>query len=84
MKSLTPTAAGGRTQAGVATELLSRGEALDAVDLGDDHGGQDWSHTGQAAHMLKRRTLLKQAFQGFLILADARGQFLQERQLLGQ
>ena len=29
-----------------ATKLLSRGEALDAVDLADDHGGQDWSHTG--------------------------------------
>ena len=37
---------GGRTQAGVATKFLSRGEALDAVDLADDHGGQDWSHTG--------------------------------------
>ena len=42
----------------------------------DDHGSQDRSHTGKAAHMLERRTLLKQAFQGFLILADARGQFL--------
>jgi hypothetical protein len=41
-----PAAVGRGTQAGVATKLLSRGEALDAVDLGDDHGGQDWSHTG--------------------------------------
>jgi hypothetical protein len=74
---------GGRTQAGIATKLLSRGKALDAVDLADDHGGQDRSHTGQAAHMLERRTLLKQAFQGFLIFMDTHGQFLQECQLLG-
>jgi hypothetical protein len=32
--------------------------------------------------MLQRWTLLKQAFQGFLIHADAHGQFLSERQLL--
>src|SRR4029077_16068448 len=62
LKGLTPAAAGGRTQAGVATKLLSRGEALDAINLGDDHGGQDRSHTGKAAHVLERRTLLKQAF----------------------
>ena len=76
LEGLTSAAAGGRTQTGVAAELLSRGEALDAVDLGDDHSGQDRSHTGKAAHVLERRTLLKQAFQGFLILADAHGQFL--------
>src|SRR4029077_11788589 len=70
LEGLTPAAAGGRTQTGVAAELLSRGEALDAVDLGDDHGGQDWSHTGQAAHVLECGSFLEQAFQGFLILTD--------------
>ena len=31
--------------------------------LGDDHGGQDWSHTGQAAHMQRRKPCRRVNYQ---------------------
>ena len=37
--------------------------ALGRSTFGDDHGGQDWSHTGQAAHMQRRKPCRRVNYQ---------------------